>query len=136
MIWQEGLGQKKGHQPIYIFARFFSSVACTMSSSTWPSTESGTDSPGRRPRSLFRTDSRTPEGVSGTFRCARRLRHVSIHPCYVRLTMNTYLFPYEVRGWIVKERLQNGHQSILILSKKIQAYLASSPKWSFRKQAC
>lgn len=57
---------------MYIAAKFLSSVACSINSSTWPSTESGTDSPGKRPRSLLRTDSRTPVGVVGTFTCARR----------------------------------------------------------------
>jgi hypothetical protein len=59
-------------------ARFLLSVACVISSSTWPSTDKGTDSPGKRPRSLLRTFSSTPAGVSGTLAWVRRLRHVSI----------------------------------------------------------
>lgn len=58
--------QKNAHHPMYMAARFFLLVACMISSSTWPSTDSAMGCFDMNPRSLLRTSSRTPAGVSGT----------------------------------------------------------------------
>lgn len=70
--------QKNGHQPMYMAARFFLSVAFNINSSTCPSTESGTDWRGNRPLSLFLMLSITPSGVSGTSLWVRLCHHTKV----------------------------------------------------------
>ena len=46
-------------------ANLSGSVACLINTSTYPSTDNGTDSPASNPRTLYLTEASTPSGVSG-----------------------------------------------------------------------
>lgn len=113
---------------MYIEAKFFLSVACKISSSTCPSTESGMGCFDMKPRSLLRTSSRTPAGVSGTLAWLRRWGcFFSSVTQSIKVMRNiiTHSFPDKIRSRVMQEGFEDSHQCIFILAQEAQSDLAS-----------
>lgn len=45
--------------------------------------------------------------------------------------IDTYPFSNKIRRWVVQECLEDGHQSVLVLSKKAEGDLAGSPEGAY-----